>query len=79
MAQEGHAWKIPLGEYPELAAKGLKDTGSENATAASYEVDGRQYIVIAASGGGVVHNERNTRGTRQGATYVAFALPSGTK
>ena len=23
-------WKIPLGEYPELTAKGLKDTGSEN-------------------------------------------------
>ena len=23
-------WKIPLGEYPELAAKGLKNTGSEN-------------------------------------------------
>ena len=25
-----YVWKIPLGEYPELAAKGLKDTGSEN-------------------------------------------------
>jgi quinoprotein glucose dehydrogenase len=25
-----YAWKIPLGEYPELAAKGVKDTGSEN-------------------------------------------------
>ena len=25
-----YAWKIPLGEYPELAAKGLKATGSEN-------------------------------------------------
>ena len=25
-----YAWKIPFGEYPELAAKGLKDTGSEN-------------------------------------------------
>jgi quinoprotein glucose dehydrogenase len=24
------AWRIPFGEYPELAAKGLKDTGSEN-------------------------------------------------
>lgn len=24
------AWKIPLGEYPELAEKGMKDTGSEN-------------------------------------------------
>jgi quinoprotein glucose dehydrogenase len=24
------AWKIPLGEYPELAEKGMKDTGSES-------------------------------------------------
>jgi quinoprotein glucose dehydrogenase len=23
-------WRIPLGEYPELAAKGIKDTGSDN-------------------------------------------------
>jgi len=23
-------WKIPLGEYPELAAKGIKNTGTEN-------------------------------------------------
>jgi quinoprotein glucose dehydrogenase len=25
-----YAWKIPLGEYPELVAKGMKDAGSEN-------------------------------------------------
>jgi glucose dehydrogenase len=25
-----YLWRIPLGEYPELAAKGMKDTGSEN-------------------------------------------------
>ena len=25
-----YLWKIPLGEYPELAAKGMKNTGSEN-------------------------------------------------
>jgi quinoprotein glucose dehydrogenase len=25
-----YLWKIPLGEYPELAAKGTKDTGTEN-------------------------------------------------
>lgn len=25
-----YVWKTPLGEYPELAAKGIKDTGSEN-------------------------------------------------
>ena len=23
-------WQIPLGEYPELVAKGIKDTGSDN-------------------------------------------------
>ncbi|MES1200885.1 MAG: PQQ-binding-like beta-propeller repeat protein [Pseudomonadota bacterium] len=25
-----YAWKIPFGEYPELVAQGLRDTGSEN-------------------------------------------------
>jgi glucose dehydrogenase len=25
-----YLWKIPLGQYPELAANGMKDTGSEN-------------------------------------------------
>jgi quinoprotein glucose dehydrogenase len=25
-----YAWKIPLGQYPDLAANGQKDTGSEN-------------------------------------------------
>ena len=25
-----YLWKIPLGEYPELAAKGLTNTGTEN-------------------------------------------------
>src|SRR5712692_11633939 len=25
-----YAWKIPLGEYPELAAKGQNSTGTEN-------------------------------------------------
>lgn len=25
-----YLWKIPLGEYPDLAAKGMRDTGSEN-------------------------------------------------
>ena len=26
----GYVWKIPLGEYPELTAQGVKDTGTEN-------------------------------------------------
>ena len=25
-----YLWRVPLGEYPELAAKGMKNTGSEN-------------------------------------------------
>ncbi len=25
-----YAWKVPLGEYPELAAQGIRDTGTEN-------------------------------------------------
>jgi quinoprotein glucose dehydrogenase len=105
------AWKIPFGEYPELAAKGLRHTGSENyggpvvtaggllfigatnrdrkfhafdkatgellwettlpaagnATPATYEVDERQFVVIAAGGGKF--------GAPSGGSYVAFALP----
>jgi quinoprotein glucose dehydrogenase len=106
-----YAWKIPLGEYPELAAKGLKNTGTENyggpvvtagglvfigatnfdkkfrafdkstgvllwqttlpfsgnATPATYEVDGRQFVVIAAGGG-------KDPKSKSGGVYVAFAL-----
>lgn len=107
-----YLWKIPLGEYPALAAKGVKNTGSEMyggpivtaggvlfvgatvydrkfrafdtrngkllwetvlpfagiATPSTYMVDGRQYVVIAASGG------RDPNGP-VGGDYVAFALP----
>ena len=38
-----------------------------NATPATYEVNGKQYVVIAAGGG-------KSR-ARSGGTYVAFALP----
>jgi quinoprotein glucose dehydrogenase len=114
-----YVWKIPLGEYPELAAQGLRDTGTENyggpivtagglvfigatnfdkklrafdkdtgkllwetvmvnsgnATPVTYEVNGKQFVVIAAFGG--------YAGTRPGAgigapsrgAFVAFALP----
>src|SRR5436190_2742131 len=104
-------WKVPLGEYPELTAQGMKITGTENyggaivtagglvfcsgtrdhkirafdkdtgaemwsaklpwvgnAPPASYQVNGRHYIVIAATGG-------NKLGTPYGDAYVAFALP----
>jgi quinoprotein glucose dehydrogenase len=107
-------WKIPLGEFPELAAKGLRNTGTENyggpvvtagglvfigatnhdrkfhvfdkatgkllwetvlpaagnATPATYEVNGRQFVVIAAGGG--------KSGAPSGGSYVAFALPEAT-
>lgn len=107
-----YLWQIPLGEYPELAAKGLKNTGTENyggpivtagglvfigatnfdkkfhafdkqtgkllwetvlpfagnATPASYEINGRQYVVIAACGGKALN-------LPSGGVYIAFALP----
>jgi quinoprotein glucose dehydrogenase len=114
-----YAWRIPLGEYPALAAKGIRDTGSENyggavvtaggllfiaatvpdrkfrafdksngkllwetilpasghSTPAVYEVNGRQFVVIAAGGGKQVGiNTENVTG----ATYIAFALPRNT-
>lgn len=108
-----YAWQIPFGEYPELAEKGMKNTGTENyggpvvtagglvfigatnfdrkfhafdkktgallwettlpfggnATPATYEVDGRQFVVIAAGGG------KGKPGSPSGGVYVAFALP----
>lgn len=52
----------------ELWSARLPWTGS--APPASYEVNGRQYVVIPATGG-------NKLGTPYGDAYVAFALPSG--
>jgi len=112
-----YAWKIPFGEYPELAAlartnPALKNTGTENyggpvvtaggllfigatnfdkkfrafdkttgellwettlpfagnATPATYEVNGRQFVVIAAGGG-------KDPKSQPGGVYIAFALP----
>jgi quinoprotein glucose dehydrogenase len=106
-----YVWKIPLGEYPDLAAQGQKNTGSENyggpmvtaggllfigatnfdqkfrafdkttgallwetklpfsanTTPASYEANGRQFVVIAAGGG-------KDPKSKSGGVYVAFAL-----
>ncbi len=108
-----YLWRIPLGEYPELAAKGIRNTGTENyggpiltasgllfigatiydhkfrafdsrdgrllweaqlpyagnATPVTYAIRGRQYVLIAASGG------KDYKGP-QGSAYVAFALPT---
>ncbi len=119
-----YAWKVPLGEYPELAEKGMKNTGTENyggpivtaggllfigatnfdrkfhafdkatgkllwettlplagnATPITYMLDGRQYIVIYASGGygrlGLSSAPASDLVTQEtSGIYVAFALP----
>ncbi len=108
-----YAWKIPLGEYPELAAQGMKATGTENyggpivtagglvfiaatnydrkfrafdkasgqllwettlpfagnATPITYEVGGRQFVVVYATGG------KGKASDPTGGSYLAFALP----
>jgi quinoprotein glucose dehydrogenase len=108
------AWKVPFGEYPELAARGVPKTGQENfggsmvtatglvfasgtrdkkirafdadngaelwsyqlplhgtAPPASYEVSGRQFIVLPVTGGGKLGGEA-------GDAWTAFALPATT-
>ena len=105
-------WKVPLGEYPELAAEGMHNTGTENyggpivtagglifcsgtrdskirafdkdtgkelwsgklpwvgiAPPATYELHGRQYVVITSTG------NKLGRQSEYGDAYVAFALP----
>ena len=105
-------WKVPLGEYPELVEKGIRNTGAKNfggpvataggivfiagtpdekirafdthsgrvlweyklpaggyATPSVYVIDGKQYVVIAAGGGG-------KNATKYGDSIIAFALPS---
>ncbi len=104
-------WKVPLGEYPELTARGIDITGTENfggsiatagglvfvgatrderfrafdqdsgkilwevqlpfggfAVPSTYMANGRQYVIIPATGGGKL-------GTPTGDEYIAFALP----
>jgi quinoprotein glucose dehydrogenase len=103
-------WQVPLGEFPELTARGIPPTGTENfggsvvtagglifiastmderfrafdkntgkvlwehqldaggyALPCTYSINGRQFVVIAAGGGGKL-------GTRSGDAFVAFAL-----
>ena len=65
MDEKLHAYDKATGEVlweAKLPAGGY-------ATPSVYEVDGRQYVVIAAGGGG-------KPGTRPGDAYVAFALPT---
>jgi len=114
-----YIWKIPLGEYPELAAQGLKVTGTENyggpivtagglvfigatnydkklrafdkdtgtllweavmvnsgnATPITYEVNGKQFVVIAAFGGYAGARAGAGAAAPPGGAFVAFALP----
>jgi len=105
------AWQVPLGEHPELTARGIPRTGTETfggsivtagglvfiagtkderlhafdkqtgrmlwehplpaggyATPSTYQVKGRQYVVIAAGGAGKLR-------TKAGDAFVVFALP----
>jgi quinoprotein glucose dehydrogenase len=105
------AWQVPLGEHPELTARGIPRTGTETfggsivtagglvfiagtkderfhafdkasgqmlwehalpaggyATPSTYQVKGRQYVVIAAGGAGKLR-------TKAGDAFVAFSLP----
>lgn len=104
-------WKVPLGEYPELVKRGIRNTGTRSfggpiltagnllfiagtadekirafdkftgqvlweyqlpaggyATPSSYAIHGRQFVVIAAGGGG-------KNATPYGDSIIAFALP----
>lgn len=109
-----YVWKVPYGEYAELTAKGVPQTGAESyggpvvtasgllfiagtkdgkfraydknngkllwetelpaaafATPSTYEVNGRQYVVVACGG--------TKLGAKGGDSYVAFALPEQNK
>ena len=104
-------WQVPLGEFKELTARGIPQTGTQNiggsvvtagglvfigatqdekfrafdkstgkvlweaqlpaggyASPCTYEVGGKQYVAIAAGGGGKPR-------TKSGDAFVAFALP----
>ncbi|MDQ6479256.1 PQQ-binding-like beta-propeller repeat protein [Dyadobacter sp. LHD-138] len=103
-----YLWRVPLGEYPELAKKGIPTTGTDSyggplvtagglvfiagtkdekirafdkrtgkvvweyqlpaggfATPITYQINGKQYVAIAAGGG---------RGQKIGGNYIAFSL-----
>lgn len=110
LATGEYRWKVVLGEYKELTAKGIPPTGAENyggpivtagnllfiaatkdglfrafdkrsgkqlweaklpapafATPSTYEVDGKQYVVVACGGAKLQ--------TSPGDSYIAFRLP----
>ena len=109
------AWRVPLGEYAQLTARGVPRTGTETfggsivtagglvfiagskderihafdkqtgkllwehplpaggyATPSTFQVNGRQYVVIAAGGAGKLE-------TKAGDAFLAFGLPAEVK
>ncbi len=105
-----YVWKIPFGEYPDLVARGITQTGAESyggplltasgllfiagtadrklrvyaaktgkllwqtllpaagfATPSTYQVNGKQYVVVACGGGKL--------NASKGDVYLAFSLP----
>ena len=50
-----------------------------DATPATYQIDGRQYIVVATSNGRPSPTQWNAGPLKAGGSYVAFALPVGSK
>ena len=57
----------PLTEGRRISKRRYLLPAAGNATPATYQVNGRQFVVIAAGGGKL--------GVPSGASYVAFALP----
>ena len=68
-----YAWKVPLGEYPELAAKGMKDTGSENYGGPIVTAGG--LVFIAAT---LYDNKFRAFDKATGAVLWETELPAGT-
>ncbi len=65
------AWKIPLGEYPELAARGLRNTGSENYGGPVVTAGGLLFI-----GATVFDNQFRAFDKRSGALLWQATLPA---
>ena len=66
-----YAWKVPLGEYPELAAAGLRDTGSENYGGAVVTAGGVLFI-----GATVFDNQFRAFDKRSGKLLWRVTLPA---
>jgi quinoprotein glucose dehydrogenase len=66
-----HAWQVPLGEYPELAAAGLRNTGSENYGGAVVTAGGLLFI-----GATVFDNQFRAFDKRSGKLLWQATLPA---